>query len=122
MKVGAESMQHSQESVRAIIMGIHPDHPEHTAAIVNGVPLEYHSYDEPGSSRETVTKYVQARANTLIEAKSHVPASLFAQHGVKLTLQIDGEDMRRSVLDKESYVSTGWTGRVKRSIAHVDGQ
>jgi hypothetical protein len=66
------------------------------------VPREEYLYDEVESTRRAVTTYVQARSNTLIKVKLQVSPSLFTQYSVKFTLRIDGEDIRRLVLDRES--------------------
>ena len=78
-------------------MGIYPDYPKLIVTVeVNVEKLEEFVYDEPGPSRHSITKYVEAKTESLFAVQIYVPQSLFARCGVRYSVRIDSEDMLMS--------------------------
>ena len=85
-------------------MGIHPDYPKLFVPVeVNNKKLEQFVCDEPEPSRPSITKYVEAKTDSLFAVRVHVPQSLFAKYEVRYSVKIDGEDMLRAPLNKNEY-------------------
>ena len=78
-------------------MAIHPDHPElKVEIVVDDEALKEYARDEDEQDWKNITKYVQASSGAFFAVRYTIPKALFAEHGVRAVVGVDGVEMRRN--------------------------
>lgn len=92
-------------------MAVHPNHPElNVEIIVDEEALQEYANDEGEQDARDVTRYVQASSGACFAVRYAIPAELFAQHGVRAVIEIDGVEVRKSPYGNS---------RLRRELGHT---
>ncbi|KAF3007675.1 hypothetical protein E8E13_009136 [Curvularia kusanoi] len=103
-------------------MANHPTYPGLTVEIIkdNDALQEYNSNEAEPDANE-VCRYIQADSDTFFEVRYTIPKTLFAEHGVRAVIEIDGVTVRRNPYSNNSYRDTGLTVTLGKTSARVNG-
>jgi hypothetical protein len=97
----------------------HPLFPKLEASVlVDGRPVIEHS-DRDDANAVTKVMYIEAQAGELFGIRYFIPGYLFEDHSIKVIVNIDGVDMRKSIFEKRRYDYYGISRHVYDSSALI---